>query len=63
MTKNAEVRLEDLYACRHLPEIPLTDADGVVRGWICRCGRRISAWSKKGAPTPAPIVPVTDEKR
>ena len=41
MTRNSEVRLEDITGCQHTPEIPIVDdCAGEILYWVCRCGRR-----------------------
>jgi len=39
MTRNREVRCEDLFDCDHEPETPVTDEDGEIIQWVCRCGK------------------------
>lgn len=48
MTKNREIRLEDITHCDHSPELPISE-DGEILYWICRCGRRVPTTPKKGS--------------
>ncbi len=41
MTRNSDLRLEDIFGCKHTPETPIVDDDGSqILYWVCRCGRR-----------------------
>lgn len=39
MTRNADLDCEDLRACDHSPETPVSEGHEIV-AWICRCGQR-----------------------
>lgn len=40
MTRNREIRCEDLFGCDHKAETPVAE-DGEILYWLCRCGRRV----------------------
>lgn len=41
MTRNSDLRLEDLFGCNHTRETPIVDeCTGEILWWVCRCGRR-----------------------
>lgn len=41
MTRNSDLRLDDLFNCNHVPETPIVDeCTGEILWWVCRCGRR-----------------------
>jgi hypothetical protein len=41
MTRNSDLRLEDILGCQHTPETPIVDdCAGEILYWVCRCGRR-----------------------
>lgn len=42
MTRRSDMMLEDIFGCDHKPETPISE-DGQVIGWLCRCGRRLTA--------------------
>jgi hypothetical protein len=58
MTRNSDLRLEDIAGCQHTPEIPIVDdCAGEILYWVCRCGRRcvtpiVSTQSKEPDPCP-----------
>lgn len=39
MTRNRELRCEDIFGCDHTPETPIVE-EGEIVYWMCRCGRR-----------------------
>jgi hypothetical protein len=40
MTRNSDLRLDDLFGCDHTPETPIVDESiGEILWWVCRCGR------------------------
>ena len=39
MTRNSEIRLEDIYGCDHTPELPVV-YEGEIIYWLCRCGKK-----------------------
>jgi hypothetical protein len=41
MTRRSDMMLEDLFDCKHEPEIPVTDdSSGEIIYWLCRCGQK-----------------------
>lgn len=40
MTRNADIRLDDLSCCRHKRMMPIIES-GQVIGWQCHCGYAI----------------------
>lgn len=40
MTRNSDLRLEDIFECQHTPETPIVDDCGEILYWVCRCGHR-----------------------
>ena len=39
MTRNRDLRLEDLQGCNHEPTIPISE-NGEILYWRCSCGAR-----------------------
>jgi len=40
MTKNCDIRLEDILQCDHKPITPVSNENGKILFWLCKCGRR-----------------------
>jgi len=57
MTRNSDIRLEDITGCDHTPELPIVD-DGAIVGWLCRCGREHPA-GKQVKPKEDPCSPTS----
>lgn len=38
MTRNREIDCQDIFGCDHNPEIPITNGNGDIVYWQCRCG-------------------------
>lgn len=51
MTRNSELRLEDITGCLHVPETPIVDDAGQILWWVCRCGRQHRLPKPEQAPT------------
>ena len=47
MTRNSDLDCEDLIGCDHEPETPIAE-DGMIIGWLCRCGQRVQPKEVKG---------------
>lgn len=60
MTRNREIRLEDLTSCDHRPELPVSD-NGVILYWLCRCGKEIPI-PKPDAKTQSNSMGVEDDE-
>lgn len=39
MTRNADLRLEDLRGCDHSAETPIVEGS-IILYWVCRCGAK-----------------------
>lgn len=63
MTRRSDLMCEDLFGCDHDPETPLSNVDGEIYAWLCRCGSHQCPADVSGKPVSVPSGGADGEKR